>query len=158
MLINILYFTNLIPSIPLSLKSGDIYHFLSRDASGNYIVQNENSGWLGYFRLYPDFHEVAGAPIYAFSAVFSPSDLNLTIVHQWQHYDSATGKWQTVGTIYLPVVGGRDGGFRTFSVWTNATAGLWRVNVKTLSGKIIGTMRFNVVSVPTLPSLVTEIK
>jgi len=157
-LINILYFTNLIPPIPLSLKGGDIYHSVLRDTSGNYIVQNENSGWLQYFQLYPDFHEVVGSPIYAFSAIFSPSDLNLTIVHQWQYYNSATGKWVTAGTVELPVVGGRDGGFRTFSVWTNATAGHWRVNVKTQNGQTIGTMRFNVVSVPTEPALVTEVK
>jgi hypothetical protein len=157
-LVNILYFTNLIPPIPLSLVSGDIYHSLYRDAGGNYVVQNENSGWLDYFQLYPDFHETLGSPIYAFSAVFSPSNLNLVILHEWQHYDSATGKWQTAGTVALPVVGGRDGGFRTFSVWTNATAGLWRVNVKTQNGQTIGTMRFSVVSVPMLPGLVTEVK
>ena len=156
--VNILYFTNLIPPIPLSLKGGDVYHSLYRDTSGNYVVQNENLGWLGYFQLYQNFHEVAGSPIYAYSAVFSPSNLDLVIVHEWQHYDSATGKWQTVGLVALPVVGGRAGGFRTFSEWTNATAGRWRVNVKTQTGALIGRLRFNVVSADATPALVTDVK
>jgi hypothetical protein len=157
-LINVLYFTNLIPPIPLSLKAGDVYHSLYRDGNGNYVVQDESASWIDYFRLYHDFHETAGAPVYAFSAVFSPSNLNLTIVHEWQHYDDASGKWETQGTIYLPVVGGRSGGFRTFSVWTNVIPGRWRVNVKTETGELIGQLRFNVVPVVTPPTLVTETK
>jgi hypothetical protein len=157
-LINILYFTNLIPPIPLSLKGGDIYHSLYRDSDGNYVVQDEDLGWTGYFQLYQNFHETVGSPVYAFSAVFSPSNLNLTILHEWQHYDEASGKWLTVGTVTLSVIGGRDGGFRTFSVWTNLSAGKWRVNVKTESGQMIGQLRFNLVPVQTAPALVTEVK
>ena len=156
--INILYFTNLIPPIPLSLKAGDIYHSLSRDNVGNYIVQDEDLGWLGYFQLYQTFHEVYGQPVYAFSAIFSPSNLNLTIIHEWQHYDSLSGKWQTMSTVDLPVIGGRGGGFRTFSLMTNLATGRWRVNVKTESGQLIGQMRFNVVIAETSPQLVTEVK
>jgi hypothetical protein len=84
--------------------------------------------------------------------------LNLTILHEWQHYDEASGKWLTVGTVTLSVIGGRDGGFRTFSVWTNLSAGKWRVNVKTESGQMIGQLRFNLVPVQTAPALVTEVK
>ncbi len=158
LLVNVLYFTNLIPPIPLSLVDGAVYHSLHRDASGNYVVQNEPSHWFNYFNLYQDFHMVSGAPIYAYSAVFSPSNLNLTVLHEWQRYDSVSGKWQTQGTVSLPVVGGREGGFRTFSVWTDASAGLWRVNVKTQSGQLVGRLRFDVVLVPMLPPLVVEVK
>jgi hypothetical protein len=157
-LVNLLYFTNLIPPIPLSLESGDIYHSLSHNIGGNYIMQDEDLGFWGYFQLYQTFHEPAGAPVYAFSAVFSPANLNLIILHEWQHYDSVSGKWLTVGTVELPVVGGRSGGFRTFSVWSNVSPGLWRVNIKTESGQLIGRLRFNVVPSDVVPALVTEMK
>jgi hypothetical protein len=157
-IINILYFTNLIPPIPLSLKAGDVYHSLYRNAEGNYVVQEENQNWFQYFQLYNDFKLPVGNPVYAFSAVFSPSNLNLTILHEWQHYDETSGKWTTLGTVTLPVVGGRENGFRTFSVWTNLSAGRWRVNVKTQSGQLIGRLRFNIVPVQTEPALVTEVK
>ena len=161
LLVNILYFTNLIPPIPLSLKDGGVYHSVYRNADGVYVVQTEEAGWLDYFRLYQNFHIAtvsAGAPIYAFSAIFSPSDLNLTILHEWQYRNPSTGKWQTLGTVSLSLLGGRDGGFRTFSVWTATNAGLWRVNIKTKNGQLIGRLRFRVVDADVAGTLVTEEK
>ena len=38
LIINILYFTNIIPPIPLALKDAVIYHFVCRTASGGYAV------------------------------------------------------------------------------------------------------------------------
>ena len=155
-MINVLYFTNLIPPIPLSLKDAGVYHSIQKNKEGNYDVTYEDPGWQGYFKLYPDFEEVSGSPIYAFSAIFSPKDLNLTILHEWQHYDETKKKWTTESIIKLSVVGGRDGGFRTYSKRTNLTSGKWRVNVKTEQGQNIGHLRFNIVPVETEPVLSTE--
>lgn len=157
-MVNFLYFTNLIPPIPLSLKDGGIYHSLIKDVDGNYDVSYEDYGWKGYFQMYPNFSEVAGAPVYAYSAVFSPTNLNITIIHQWQYYDDAQGKWITDFTINLPVVGGRGGGFRTYSEDSNPTPGHWRVNIMTTQGQIIGRLRFNILPVFTLPSFSYAIK
>jgi hypothetical protein len=143
-LVNFLYFTNLIPPIPLSLKDAGVYHSLQKSADGNYVVTYEDHGWREYFKLYPDFNRVAGEPIYAFSAIFSPKNLNITVLHEWQRYDETKNKWITTGIINLPVVGGRDGGFRTYSMRSNAVPGKWRVNVKTEQGQIIGRLRFNI--------------
>jgi len=144
-LINALYFTNLIPPIPLSLKDAGAYHSIQKNAEGNYDVTYENQGWRGYFKLYPDFKETLGKPIYAFSAIFSPKDINLNIVHEWQHYNEASRKWTTESLINLSVNGGRGGGFRTYSMRTNLTTGKWRVNIKTEQNQTIGILRFNVI-------------
>ncbi len=157
-IVNFLYFTNLIPPIPLSLKDGGVYHDISKNINGNYDVTYENNGWKAYFQMYPDFREVAGDPVYAYSAIFSPTNLNITVVHQWQHYDETQKKWLTDFTINLAVVGGRDGGFRTYSERSNLTPGKWRVNIKTEQGQTIGSIRFNVISVNTEPSLIDGIK
>jgi hypothetical protein len=157
-LVNILYFTNLIPPIPLSLKDAEVMHSIMKNADGNYDTTSEDHGWSGYFKLYPDFNQVAGSPIYAFSAIFSPMGLNLTIIHEWQHYDEISKKWTTGSEISLPVIGGRDGGFRTYSVRYNLTSGKWRVNILTEQGKMIGRMRFNIVPTSTLPVLTESIK
>lgn len=158
LLVNLLYFTNLIPPIPLSLKDAGIYHSVVRNTDGNYDVTSEDYGWKGYFTLYPDFKEVSGEPVYAFSAIFSPKGLNITIVHEWQHYDQVQNKWTTERVINLPVVGGRDGGFRTYSVRTNLALGKWRVNVKTTQNQTIGQIRFNIVTSLTAPALVDMVK
>ncbi len=148
-LFNILYFTNLIPPIPLSLKDAGVYHSVGKNRFGNYIATTEDQGWLGYFKLYPDFKIINGQPVYVFSAIFSPSNFNLIIVHEWQHYDETQNKWITESLINLPVVGGRDGGFRTYSARKNIPAGKWRVNRKTIQNQTIGTARFNIIPVET---------
>src|ERR1035437_313299 len=157
-LVNFLYFTNLIPPIPLSLKDGGIYHSVQKNVNNNYNVTYEDYGLRCYFNLYPNFNETPGVPIYAFSAIFSPKNLNITIIHEWQHYDESKNKWLTKFTINLPVLGGRDGGFRTYSARSNLTSGKWRVNVKTQFGQTIGSIRFKVVLVSTEPMLKTAVK
>lgn len=154
-LINFLYFTNLIPPIPLSLKDAGVYHSIQKNREGNYDVTFEDHGWRKYFNLYPDFKEVSGKPVYAFSAIFSPKNLNLTIIHEWQHYNETQKKWVTESEISLPVVGGRDGGFRTYSMRSNLASGRWLVNVKTQQGQTIGVIRFNVLSADIEPVLTT---
>ena len=143
--VNGLYFTNLIPPIPLSLKDAEVLHSISRNTDGNYDATFEDYGWKGYFMMYPDFHKVPGQPVYAYSAIFSPKGLNLNIIHEWQHYDQTKNKWITTNEITLSVVGGRDNGFRTYSSRSNLEEGKWRVNIKTKQGQTIGYLRFNIV-------------
>ncbi len=155
-IVNGLYFTNLIPPIPLSLKDAEVLHSISRNADGNYDVTYEDHGWKGYFMLYPDFHKVPGQPVYAYSAIFSPKGLNLKIIHEWQHYDQTKNKWITESEIPLSVIGGRDNGFRTYSARSNLTEGKWRVNIKTEQGQTIGYLRFNIVLVETEPQTISS--
>ncbi len=118
----------------------------------------EDVGWRSFLNLYDDFHEVKGGSVYAYSAVFSPSNLDITVVHEWQHYNEETKKWETTGTIDLDLVGGREGGFRTYSVNNDLEPGRWRVNVETTGGEVIGRLRFNVVQSNKEPALSSLIK
>jgi len=155
--INVLYFLNLIPPIPLSLQDASVHHAITRSTDGNYTVQSEAPGPLRFFRLVETFHATPGAPIYAYSAVFSPTSLNTNILHEWQFYEPKRG-WTTLSRVELPVRGGRGGGYRTYSVKTGITAGAWRVNVETPSGALLGRLRFNVVLQASEPPLVTQLK
>lgn len=157
-LVNFLYFSNLIPPIPLSLKDAGMYHSIQKNEKGNYEVAYEDHGWRNYFNLYPDFKQVSGESIYAFSAIFSPRNLNLTILHEWQHYNEIQDKWTTEKIINLPVVGGRDGGFRTYSMRSNLVSGKWRVSIKTEQGQTIGHLRFKITSSDIEPILTSAIK
>ena len=155
--LNVLYFTNIIPPIPLSLINAGVYHSVIKDAAGNYVVEYEDMGWRAYVTLYPDFHLAACDPVYVYSAIFSPPSLDTTIVHEWQYDDPETHAWSDCERIELSVVGGRDGGFRTYSMKTGMTPGRWRVTVATLKGAVIGRVRFNVVATDTGPQLHTKI-
>lgn len=155
--INILYFFNLIPPIPLSLKDAHIYHSLSRNTNGDYVVEYEDSGWFGFFNLYEDFHAMTGETVYAYSAIFSPASLNTNIIHEWQRYDEKTDRWITANRVKLPVFGGRGGGYRTYSLKNAPATGRWRVNVLTLRGEVIGRLRFNIIPTETKFALTTGI-
>jgi hypothetical protein len=156
--VNFLYFTNLIPPIPLSLKEAGVYHSLQKNPAGNYEVTFEDTGWWNYFKMYPDFKKTQSAAVYAYSAIFSPKGLNLNILHEWQHYDELQKKWLTQSVITLPVLGGRDGGFRTYSLSSNLTAGKWRVKIETEQKQTIGTLRFNIISSDFEPVLTAGVK
>lgn len=157
LLINGLYFTHLIPPIPLSLKSGGVYHSLKRNGN-NYLVKTETKNWSDYFNFYPEFHKSSGETVFVYSAIFSPPSLNTTIVHEWQKLEAETGDWVTKNTIELSIIGGRTNGFRTYSQKSIVAPGKWRVNVLTLSGLVIGRIRFNIVDSVEKPELVEEIK
>ncbi len=156
--INILYLTNLIPPIPLSMKDGGIYHSVERQMNGNYTVEWEDRGLRNYFELYKTFHQKVGDPVYAYTAIFSPTNLDTTVIHEWQHYNESKGKWEIQNTVDLDVKGGRGNGFRTFSVRNNLAEGKWIVSVKTTTGQLVGRLRFNVVNVDTQVLLQNQIK
>ena len=59
--------------------------------------------------------------------------------------------WQDEGTIKLSVVGGRENGFRTYSVRENLKTGKWRVNIETLGGQVIGRVQFIIIQDTNLP-------
>ncbi|MFA5889267.1 MAG: DUF2914 domain-containing protein [Candidatus Paceibacterota bacterium] len=157
LIFNVFYFTNLIPPLPLSLKDSGPYHLIQKNEDNTYTGFYEKTNWQRFFRTYDDISIQNGQPVYAYSAVFSPTLFNFTIVHEWQYYDENLKTWITSGKINLPVVGGREGGFRTYSVKSGLTSGRWRVNVETINGKLIGRLRFTVHIASDLAPLQTRI-
>ena len=150
------YFTNIIPPIPLALKESGVYHSIERNTQGNYVVVGEAKNWSDYLKWYEPFHLQEGRPVYVYSAIFSPTDLNTNIVHEWQYYDDVPNEWVSVQRVELPIVGGRDGGFRTYSLRSAVRAGSWRVNIETLRGQLIGRLNFEVFEARQLPTLLTD--
>ena len=159
--VNVLYFLDIIPPLPLSIQDSGIYHSVAHRPTGGYTVTAEDTDLrdtlLQYLDIYPTYHTVAGFPAFAYSAVFSPGNFSMTIIHEWQKYDTTTKKWVTVSKIPLSVIGGRDQGFITYSE-ESVTTGKWRVNITTENGQVIGRMAFNVVVQPTAPDLLIETK
>ncbi len=157
---NVLYFTNIIPPIPLSLKEAGVYHSVTRTSNLNtgvsYLVKGEATTWRDYFTRYPVFHRRMGETVYVFSSIFSPVNFATKIVHQWQYYDEVKGKWLDSTKVTLPITGGREEGYRLYSLKQSVTPGLWRVEVMTTSGKVLGVIKFKVENVTTTPTFVTK--
>ena len=96
---------------------------------------------------------VSGDPLYFYSAVFAPTKLKTTIVHRWQYFDRVREEWVTASDIPFPISGGRGEGYRGYSMKTALFPGLWRVQVMTERGAVIGRFRFEIFSATETPPL-----
>ncbi len=156
LLINVFYLLNVIPPVPLVMKDGGVYHNISWQAD-HYLVVGEKRGLKDYFTLYPKFHYVSGEPVYIVAAIYAPAALNTTIVHDWQFYDEASSEWRSVTEVPVAIVGGREAGYRSYSMKENIVPGLWRVDITTAGGKIIGRIKFEIIENTVLPTLEEDI-
>lgn len=156
-IINVLYFTNVIPPIPLSLQHGGVYYSVER--SGNsYLLTTESHPWHSLDRyLNTTIYLVPGKSVSVFSAVFAPARLSPKMYHQWQYKDS-NNKWVTTSTIGFHIIGGRDDGYRGYTTKYNVWQGEWRARIITDREQVIGTVRFNIESATTTPTLYQKIR
>jgi hypothetical protein len=156
--VNILYFTDIMPPIPLALKDAGVYHYVARTSAGVYEVAEETHNWYDFFRLYKTVHVEQGQPLYFYSAVFAPTRLSADIVHVWQYYNGVSGKWTDASKIKFPIYGGMDNGYRGYSEKISLMPGKWRVDVETDRGQTIGRTRFEIVYTPSAPPLTVGTK
>ena len=146
------YAVDILPPIPLVTRTDGVYHSLSRDTSGEYVASSEKlSVKQKYFPyLYPAvYHRTPDEPVYFYSAVYAPTVLHAPIVHLWQYRDMDSRSWVTSSRIEFPINGGREEGYRGYSVKQNTTAGLWRVLVQTEDGRTLSRRTFTIVDVVT---------
>ena len=143
LLMNLLYFTNFIPPIPLSLTEAGVYHNIIR-SKGTYILETERQNF--FQRLMPGetIHLTDGGSAYIYSSIFAPLDLNTTVIHEWQYFDSSKKRWITSDRLSFNIYGGREGGYRGYSKKSTLSEGLWRVNIQTQRGQIIGRLKFRI--------------
>lgn len=143
--INILYFSNLIPPIPLTMRDVGIYHEIQR-INDNYLVKTEEcQSWDNCFFSSKKRHiDASRARIYFYSAVYAPSGMDMTMVHRWQRKNEETGRWITKAEIPFNLYGGRSVGFRWYSYYT-VNPGLWRVTIQTERGQVVGRKRFHII-------------
>ena len=152
-----LYFANIIPPIPLSLKAGSAYHWVEKIPGGGYVVTGETeTAWYEKWRINKKIHLRPGESVFVFSSIFAPADLNIKIVHDWQYFDGKENEWISISKISFPIQGGREGGYRGFSKKESVFPGEWRVDVKTDRGQVIGRVRFEIEIGNFSPSLETK--
>ena len=142
--LNAAYFLRILPPLPLVLTDAGIYHSAKR-VNGDFEVAEEDEPpeWQALFGSYPIMHIQPGAKLYLYNAIFAPRGLRTRIVHEWQRLDPKLG-WVTQQRISVPIQGGRDGGYRYYTVKTAPRPGDWLVRINTFDGRSIGRVRFAV--------------
>jgi hypothetical protein len=141
-----LYFLNVIPPVPLALKDIGIYHSLLRHSSGSYVAMYEQEPWYKFWLTTSDTFTLTNArTAFCFSSVFAPTQLSAPIVHRWEQYNEAAGRWESRSRVEFSISGGRDEGYRGFSQKSALEPGRWRCSVETQAGALVGRLGFEVV-------------
>lgn len=156
-IMNGLYFFNIIPPIPLSLREAGVYYNVVR--SGNsYSLLDEKRTWIENILPVQTIHIKKGERVVVFTSIFAPADLDTTIFHRWQFFDESKREWIEKDRLSFLITGGREAGYRGYSLKTSVAPGMWRVDVETKRGQILGRIRFRVTNVGVNPSFVDVIK
>lgn len=144
--INIFYFANILPPLPLALSQAGVFHSVVKDGDTYRAVAEERAAgdWFGLIGRTPVMRVQTGGSLAVYSAVFAPIQLKTNIVHVWRRYDDASGMWRTESTVRFPIVGGREGGYRGYSTKSQPASGRWRVDIETAEGALIGRVPFSV--------------
>jgi hypothetical protein len=153
--VNALYFLNLIPPVPLALKTAKIYHHVARTSTG-YEVQYVAPPLYRFWRKWDNpFYYSQGESAYCYTSIFAPGKVRVPVKHVWS-YRTADG-WKQTDQIAFRILGGREEGYRGFTAKSGIKPGQWRVEVETNRGQILGLIEFTITRSPTPhPPLQTE--
>jgi hypothetical protein len=144
--INLFYFTNVLPPLPLALSYAGVFHSVVKDRDAYRALAERRSpdDWYGFIGAVPIMRVTNGESLSVYSAVFAPIQLKTNVIHVWQRYDETARLWRTESTVRFPIVGGREGGYRAYSIKSRPASGRWRVDIETAEGLLIGRVPFSV--------------
>ncbi|PWH86616.1 DUF2914 domain-containing protein [Brumimicrobium oceani] len=143
--INLFYFTNLIPPVPLALDSGMVAHNVQKH-NGEYLVTYERDDWFVFWRDHRiKYIHQENENIYVFTSIFAPTEISKAIFHRWKWYNESTKQWEITDNIGYEITGGRDDGFRGYTFKSNVKPGFWKVDVVTEENLVLGIIDFEII-------------
>lgn len=150
------YYLHIIPPVPLAARDIGIFHSVEK-INGDYLVSYETGKWYEFWKKSDtDARVKTPGTLFCFSAIFAPTDINISVYHVWEKFDVSRKRWEELGRFNFPILGGRALGYRGYSEKT-VTAGMWRCSVKIDNGALLG--RANIAVSSGIPSaLTTEVR
>ncbi|MBX4200584.1 DUF2914 domain-containing protein [Candidatus Parcubacteria bacterium] len=140
----VLYFTNIIPPIPLSLQEAGVYENI-KVKNGTYSLLGEHENFIKVALFGQTLHLNPRDRAILYTAILGPDNLKTTIVHRWQYYDAAAKDWINKGDLSFSINGGREAGYKGYTWQTNLAEGKWRVFVQSERGQVLAKVSFRVV-------------
>ena len=140
-LFTILYFAKVIPPVPLSLSEIGIYHEVRREGD-RFALSSTRPRWKFWQRGDQSFLARPGDAIYCWISVFSPTNFRERLEVHWRFREP--DGWGEPEKILLPITGGRDAGWRGFTLKAKHKPGRWRVSVVTSDGRELGRINLTV--------------
>lgn len=134
---NTLYFSNMIPPIPLSLTHIEIAHSVTRNDDGVYRIVSEDQPWWRDYTPAPAVINPSQSYIACFARVYAPTRLTTDIYHHWE-YKNAEGDWVEQFRLSYPIFSTNIRGYRGYTKIASFSEGEWRCSVKTERGQVLG--------------------
>ena len=135
--LNVLYFTGVLPPIPLSLTELSIVHSVVKTDANTYRVITENQDWWRELPFMEEALHPAAPTLSCFARVYAPAKVSTEIFHRWE-YKGADGVWVDRAKIKYPIAGTNIGGYRGYTTISNVADGKWRCSVETARGQVLG--------------------
>jgi hypothetical protein len=145
----LLYLARVLPPVPLSASYMGIFHNVQKIDGGGYQLTYTRSDSFFWENGDQTFFARPGDSVYCFVRIFAPRGFKDELQIRWFYDDPKLG-WQASDAIALPIVGGRDEGFRGHTRKSNYQPGRWRVQVETKDNQEIGRITFRVEADPSL--------
>lgn len=158
LLVNIFYFFNLIPPVPLAMEDGFVAHEVIKDQN-RFTIKYEPGQWYKVWQRHSQtFSWQQGDSVFVYTSIFAPADLKKSVFHRWRWYSPYTNEWEVTDEIGYEITGGRAGGYRGYTFKEKLSPGRWNVEVVTEEELVLGSINFTVVadSTHSTPPLRTE--
>ncbi len=144
----LLYFLEVVPPVPLSLKHIGLYHSVEvakSEHGRHYRLKFEAPpAWQFWKRTRSLLQVGPGDKAWAFVSIFAPTRFHDRVTFAWDFDDPQRG-WVPWGKPFsTSLTGGNEEGFRTFAYTTPLHSGAYRVRVLTADDREIGRESFEV--------------
>lgn len=94
--INLFYYFNLIPPVPLALDTGVAAYRVERD-NDRYFVSYEKDEWYKFWRNNRfNYIYKPGEEVFVFSSIFAPTHLEKSVAHLWKWFSPHTRQWEEI--------------------------------------------------------------
>lgn len=137
----LLYFFKILPPVPISLKYIGIYHSIEKQ-NGDFYLNYERDWWRFWQSGAQTYVRREGDKVYCFVSIFSPTQFAEKLNLVW--FKKTIGGWSVHDTIPIPILGGRDQGYRGYTYKGNFETGDWQIRVVTSDDREVGRIYFSV--------------
>ena len=136
------YFFQIIPPVPLSINFMGIYHDIKKE-SGKYQLTHYQPKWRFWENGDQNFLAREGDKIVSYVEIFAPHNFKDEVRFTW--YLKTKNGWVKQDSIPVTIVGGRDQGFRGYTIKQNYQSGDYRIVVETTDAREIGRIGVSVI-------------
>lgn len=145
--LNLAYFFNWIPPVPLSLKYAGIFHRV-KHVGDDYWLTFRKPKWYQFWKNSDQpFRYAPGDTAYCFASIFAPARLQKRVYQKWQFYSPKSGEYEVRTRAGYDLYGGRDAGYRGYTYKRSIEPGLWRIDLETEDGRLLGRLKFRIIAV-----------